>query len=138
LAATGMKELATKSMDMSLGRVAAYAFKDSMASLLKMGGQIALTQALGTAANKTATGVGAERVTDLQQQASDLKAESDQAEAAAKAIQAQVAKLRALIEQLEQELENMVEQGQQTLSIIFGAIDESAESMTHVQQSVSA
>lgn len=138
LAATGTKELAQKSMNMTIARVAAYAFKDAMQPLLRLGGQMATIQLVGQGVNMTATGVAQEKITDLQKQASDLQAEADLAEAAAKAIQAMVAKLRALIEQLQQELEAMVEQGQQTLAIIFGAIDESAESMTRVQHNLSA
>lgn len=146
LAASGMKEMAknsakialgrTASLDFNMGinRVAAYAFKDAMANLMKLGAQLAVTQAVGTAANKTAIGVGKDKVADLQQQASDLQAESDQAQAAAKAIAAQVAKLHALIEQLQQELSNMMDQAQQTLAIIFGAINETMDSTSRIQE----
>ncbi len=138
LVATGMKEGITKTTDMTIARVAKYAFEEAMKPLMKLGAQLALVQILGQTSNAITKGVGAIEVAKLDQQASDLLAEADLAEAAAKAIAAMIAKLQALIEQLQQQLEDMVEQGQQTLSIIFGAIDESASSMTRIHQTTSA
>ncbi len=138
LVATGMKEAATKTTNMTIARVAKYAFEEAMKPLTKLGLQMALVQIAGQSANAINKGVSAHEIAKLDKEASDLLAEADLAEAAAKAIAAQIAKLRALIEQMQEQLEDMVEQGQQTLSIIFGAIDESASSMTRIHQSSSA
>lgn len=138
LVATGMKEAAKKSMDMSVARVANYAYKESMSELMKLGTRMAITQAVGNGAKQIVTGVGDMKVADLSQEASDLQAEADKAEAAAAAIAALVAKLQAMIEQLQQELEDLIDQGQQTMAVIFGTIDESSESMTRIQQTTSA
>lgn len=134
----GMKEAAARSMNMSIERVAMYAFKEAMKPMLNYAGQMLLIAAVGKGLNEVNAGAGKERISHIKEQASEAKAEADKAEAAAKALQAQIAKLRALIEQLQQELEHMLEQGQQTLAIIFGSIDESAESMKRIHQSTSA
>lgn len=138
MVAVGMKEGLRHSMNMSIERVAMYAFQESMKPMLQFAARMALVQLVGQGASAINTGVGKEKVADLKQQASESQAEADKAEAAAKALQAQIAKLRALIEQLQQELEHMLDQGQQTLAVIFGSIDESAESMTRIHQSTSA
>ncbi len=138
LVATGMKEGMTKTTNMTIARVAKYAFEESMKSLTRLGAQMAIIQAVGQGTRLTTEGVAAFETAKLDQEASDLLAEADLAEAAAKALAAQIAKLQALIEMLQQQLEDMVDQGQQTLAIIFGAIDESASSMTTIHQSSSA
>lgn len=130
----GAKEMAKKSMDMTLNRVAYYAFKDAMAEMLKYSAKIGLAMSLATGANKIAAGVGSNMVADIQQQASDLQAEADKAAAAVKAIEAMIQKLRAIIEQLQSELEKLLEDGQMTISIIMGAIDSTAESMTTLHE----
>lgn len=134
LVAQGTKELASKSMNMSISKAATYAFKDSMKELLKLGTRMAIVNATGTAAIKLNEGVGELKVAELKQSASDLQYDADKAEAAMKAIQALITKLRAIIEQLQQDLADLIEQGQQVMMIIFGAIDDTANSMTRIQQ----
>ncbi|WP_414663693.1 type III secretion system translocon subunit SctE [Horticoccus sp. 23ND18S-11] len=114
------------------------AFKESMKPLMQLSLRMGLVEGIGRGTASIVSGVGNLKVADLKQSASDLQAEADQAEAAAKALQAQIAKIRAIIEQLQEELEALVDDAQQTLAIIFGAIDESAESMTKVMQTQSA
>jgi hypothetical protein len=138
LVATGMQEMAKQSVAMSIERYAAYAFQEAMKPLMRLATQMAVIQAVGQGTNAAVTGSGKLAVADIRQEASDLKAEADRAEAAAAAINAMVAKLRALIEQLQGELEKMVEEGQQTMQVIFGAIDESQQSMTNVLHTTSA
>jgi hypothetical protein len=141
LVATGMKESATatgRATAQAVPRYAMYAFKESMAPLMRLGAQMAVIQAVGQGTNAIVTGTGNLEVAKIQQEASDLQAEADKAEASAAAIQAMISKLQALIEQLQAELEKIVEEGQQTMEVIFGAIDESQQSMTNVIQSTSA
>lgn len=131
---SGAKEIAKKSMDMTLNRVAYYAFKDSMAEMLKYSAKIGIATAVAGGANQIVSGVGTNMVADIKKEASDLQAEADYAEAAAKAIEALIQKLRAIIEQLQSELEKLLEDGQLTISIIMGAIDSTAESMTTLHE----
>jgi hypothetical protein len=141
LVATGLKESATaggRATAQAVPRYAMYAFKESMAPLMRLGTQMAVIQAVGQGTNSIVSGVGDYEVAKIQQDASDLQAEADKAEAAAAAIEAMISKLQALIEQLQAELEKIVEEGQQTMEVIFGAIDESQQSMTNVLQSTSA
>lgn len=142
LVATGMQEMAKQSVAMSIERYAAYAFREAFEEaikpLMRLATQMAVIQAVGQGTNAAVTGAGKLAVADIRQEASDLKAEADKAEANAAAINAMVAKLRALIEQLQGELEKMVEEGQQTMQVIFGAIDESQQSMTNVLHTTSA
>lgn len=138
LVAQGTKEIATRSMNMSVGRAATYTYRNSMQELLKMSGRLAVIHATGAATRTLTKGVGDLQVAALKQDAAELQLEADRADAAAKAVQAMVTKLRSLIEELEAQLESLVEQGQQTMQIIFGAIDESAESLTRIQQTTSA
>jgi len=121
-----------------VAQAAKTAFKESMKPLMQLSLRMGLVEGIGRGTASIVSGVGNLKVADLKQSASDLQAEADQAEAAAKALQAQIAKIRAIIEQLQQDLEALVEDAQQTLAIIFGAIDESAESMTKVMQTQSA
>ncbi len=135
--AAGAKEAATqggKQTVQSLNRFVYEAVKEAMKPLLKMAANLAATAVAGTAATQVAGGVIDGKIADQRQLASDALAEADLAAAAAKAIEAMIAKLRALIEQLQSELEKMVEDGQQTMSIIMGAIDDTAASMTRIIQ----
>jgi hypothetical protein len=141
LVAIGMKESATaagRATAQAVPRYAMYAFKQSMAPMLRYAAQVAFVSAFGQGTNMIVSGAGKLEVAKLQQAASDLQAEADKAEAAAAAIEAMVARLRAIIEQLQSELEKLVEEGQETMNVIMGAIDESQQSMTNVIQSASA
>ncbi|PTY07816.1 hypothetical protein DB347_06215 [Opitutaceae bacterium EW11] len=134
LATTGTKEILKGSMDMTVSRVAKYAFDDAMENLLKYSARAGLSAVVGKGGTAIASGVVSEKIADIKQEASDLKAEADRAEAEAKAMAAQIAKIRALIEQLQQELEAMIEQGQQTMSVIFGSIEQAGKAMTEIHQ----
>lgn len=140
LVATGMKESLTKSAQatsQAIPRYAMYAFKESMAPLTRLGAQMAAIQILGQSTNQIAGGVVNHEIAEIKGEASALLEEADLAEAAAAALEAAISKLRAMIEQLQSELEKLVEDFQQTMAVIFGAIDESANSMTNVVQSTS-
>lgn len=133
---SGMKEIGKKSMDMTVNRVAMYAFKDSIAQLTKHVGAAGIVRAVGQGTVGVVSGAGTLAVNDIKQDASELLEEADLAEAAAKAIEALIAKLQALIEQLQEELEHLIEQGQETMAIIFGAIEETADATDRVYQAV--
>ncbi|MFO1450190.1 MAG: type III secretion system translocon subunit SctE [Opitutaceae bacterium] len=138
LVATGMKESMTKTAQatsQAIPRYAMYAFKEAMAPLTRLGAQMAVIQIIGQGTNQVAGGVINHEIADIKGEASALLEEADLAEAAAAALEAAIAKLRAMIEQLQSELEKLVDDFQQTMAVIFGAIDESANSMTNVIQS---
>lgn len=138
MVATGAAEAASKSAAQTASRTAYEAFKTSMDKLTKFAGQMAIIEALGSAATQTVEGVGRLEVAEIEKKASDLQAESDKADAAAKEVAAQIAKLQAIVEQLQQELGEMMEQAEETLAIIYGAIEQSANSMTKIQHTTGA
>jgi hypothetical protein len=127
-----IKEASVEVVEQAARRAAVDAFKTAMKQMQGMLGKAGLFAALGRSGSDIVSGVGADKVADLHDEASSLMKEADDAEAAAKAIQALINKLQALIDQLQQELETLMEDAQQALAVIFGAIEKGAESMSRV------
>lgn len=100
--------------------------------------QMAATQGLIRGITKITEGSVNLKIQDLMQQAADAMKEAELAEAAAKALEAMITLLKKTIEDLQAQLEDMLNAAMETMSILFQAIDDSAQTMTQLHQTQAA
>lgn len=137
-ATAGVKEAAQQAAQLAVQGVVKDLMKQIFKPLVDMSMKQAIAGVLTQAPAQIVTGAGELKVADLQAEAADARRKADEAEAQAKAIQAMITMLRNLIEQLQSDLEEMMESSMETVSAIFKAADDSAESMKELMNFQSA
>ncbi|MBB5037711.1 type III secretion system translocon subunit SctE [Prosthecobacter dejongeii] len=101
----------------------------SLEPVLRLAARQAITSAVIQGSMQITQGVGGVLVADIREDAAEARRKADEAEALAKAIQAMIELLRKTIEQLQEDLQVMMETSMETISAIFNAADETANSM---------
>lgn len=99
---------------------------------------MAATQGLVKGATKIAEGGIKLNIQDLMADAAAAMREAEMAEAANKALEAMITLLKKTIEDLQAQLEDMLNSAMETMSILFQAIDDSAQTMTQLHQTQAA
>jgi hypothetical protein len=96
--------------------------------------QMAATQGMARGATQIAGGAISTKVQDMLADAAASMREAELAEAANKALEAMITLLKKTIEDLQGQLEEMLNSAMETMSILFQAIDDSAQTMTQLHQ----
>lgn len=128
-ASLAVKEVAQEAAKAAVREAVKEVMRAVFKPLIQMTMRQAVASGLIQGTQKMTEGIGQSMVADIKMEAAEFKRKADEAEAQAKAIQATIELLRKTIEQLQEDLEVMLESAMETVSTIFNAADESANSM---------
>lgn len=137
---TGLEKSVGKSMEEAnkiiIREVFSAAYTEGMKSTATAMSRLGVTAAAGGLVNQAATYGGKLEKAELEGEAASLKLDSSKAEADAKAITAQIAKLMKLIEQMQQELSEQMDSGQETLAIINQWLGSAHKTLTTLTEQI--
>lgn len=123
------KTAAKEAVDVAIRAAIREAVKQTYGPLFNSIARLTLATTVMQSSVKIADSVHALEIASMEEQIAAHQKKADDAEADAKAFQALITMLRAMIEQLQKDLEEMIESSMETVQAIFDAADDSQQSM---------
>jgi hypothetical protein len=112
--------------------------KEMIKPIMLFSRQLAFTAAVGQAGTATTKAIGKEATKELLEDASTLQGQADNKLADVEAMKAMIVKLQAMIEQLQQALEDQMDKGQNLMQSLLAPITDRMKTMQTLVQNIGA